>query len=219
MNLKVLARSSVEPVLISEAKTYLRIDHTDEDSLVGGLITAARDHVERYTRRVLIYTAFRLTLDTFPPYNFERYSRTNMVLQIGDIELPRSPVVSLDASVITGIAYATPRVRYWDGDGVQQTMVEGTDYDILIDDNPPRIVLPPFGVWPLVESGSRGSVEIDFVAGYGASSQTMPPLLKQAILMLCAHWYENRMAVGSYGTETPFAVDSILKIYSDGGYN
>jgi len=33
-----------------------------------------------------------------------------------------------------------------------------------------------------------------------------------------AHWFENRMAVGQVGTEVPLAVDSILRIYSDGSY-
>lgn len=203
MNITVLARGSAEPVLLAEAKLHLRVDVTDDDTIISAMIGAARDLVERYTGRTLIYTCYRLTLDAWPY----------------DIELPRSPAVEAAADLVTGIAYATPRIRYWDAAGSQQTLTyAGDNFEVLASSNPPLLVLPAYGQWPLTYAGQRGAIEIDWIAGYGAASTAVPQLLRLAILMLIAHWYEHREAVGSFGSEVPLAVDTVLRLYSDGGY-
>ena len=203
MNLKVLARGTAEPVTLAEAKLHLRVDVADDDVLIGAMISAARDMVERYTSRTLIYTAYRMTMDMWT----------------WDIELPRSPAVEAAANLITGISYATPRIRYWDNDYVQQTITYADDdFELLLDNNPPLLVLPPSTIWPITAPLQRGAIEIDWIAGYGAASTGVPQLLRLAIMMLVAHWYEHREAVGSFGSEVPLAVDSVLRLYSDGGY-
>jgi uncharacterized phiE125 gp8 family phage protein len=204
MNIKILARGTSEPVTLAEAKLHLRVDLSDDDALITAMISAAREMVERYTSRTLIYTAYRLTMDNWPY----------------DIELPRSPAVEAAANLITGIAYITPRIRYYDGDGNQQTMTYAAgDFEILLDNNPPLLVLPPSGIWPVTYPLQRGAIEIDWIAGYGSASTGIPQLLRLAIMMLVAHWYEHREAVGSFGSEVPLAVDSVLRLYSDGGYS
>lgn len=205
MNLKTLALPAVEPVTLADLKEYLRVDVSTEDSTIMAMAAGAREHIERFTRRSLIYTAYRLTLDTFPAGT--------------DIELPRSPAITAAASTIAAINYATPRIRYWDEDGSQQTMTVDVDYELLLDDNPPRIVVPALEVWPITYTGQRGAVEVDFISGFGSSGAAVPPMLKTAIRMIVAHWFEHREAVGQFGQEVPLAVDSILRLYQDGGYN
>jgi uncharacterized phiE125 gp8 family phage protein len=126
---------------------------------------------------------------------------------------------STSASVVPGCAYATPRIRYWDMDGVQITMVKDDTYELLLDDNPPRIVLPPTELWPITMAYQRGAVEVDFVAGYGEAAGSVPPMLRQAVKILAAHWYEHREAVGNFGGEVPLSIENIIRLYSDGGYN
>jgi uncharacterized phiE125 gp8 family phage protein len=204
MNIKILARGTSEPVTLAEAKLHLRVDLSDDDALITAMISAAREMVERYTSRTLIYTAYRLTMDNWPY----------------DIELPRSPAIEAAANLVTGIAYITPRIRYYDGDGNQQTMTYAAgDFEVLLDNNPPLLVLPPSGIWPVTYPLQRGAIEIDWIAGYGSASTGIPELLRLAIMMLVAHWYEHREAVGSFGSEVPLAVDSVLRLYSDGGYS
>ena len=205
MNLKVLAGPAVEPCTLAEVKSYCRVDSTDDDSTIAGIMGAAREYVERHTKKTLIYTAYRLTLDAFPAWD--------------DIELPRIPAISAASATISGVNYDTPRIRYWDGDGNQQTMVLDVDYELLLDDNPPRIVLPSTMLWPVTLVYQRGSVEVDFVAGYGSAPGAVPPLLRMAVKILTAHWYEHRDAVGSYGTEVPLALANILSLHDSGGYN
>lgn len=201
MPLEIISQPASEPVSTAEAKAHLRVDISTDDSLIAALVTAARDMVERWTRRSLIYTGYRLTLDEFPS---------------GPIDLPRLPVASLSAGQV--LAYASPRIRYYDEDGVQQTLTVSTDYELALGGNPPRIVLPPDTEWPDTQADKVNAVEVDFVSGYGSAGSSTPQLLRQAILLLVAHWYEHREAVGSVGGEVALAVDSILRIYSAGDY-
>ena len=57
---------AVEPVTLAEIKAQLRIAHDSEDELLGGLIRAARDEVERATSSALITQNWRLVLDEWP---------------------------------------------------------------------------------------------------------------------------------------------------------
>jgi len=52
-----------EPVTLAEAKLYLRLDGTVEDSLVGEQITTARMLAEQWLRRSLITQAWKLSYD------------------------------------------------------------------------------------------------------------------------------------------------------------
>lgn len=72
-----------EILTLKEVKAYLRIDGDEEDELLNSLITAAREHVERYQRRAYGRQQLRLTLSA------EEAGRS--------IELPRSKhLISID---------------------------------------------------------------------------------------------------------------------------
>ena len=42
-----------EPVTLAEAKEYLRIDSEEEDTLLAGLLLAAKEHCENYLQAAL----------------------------------------------------------------------------------------------------------------------------------------------------------------------
>lgn len=44
---------------------------------------------------------------------------------------------------------------------------------------------------------AMNGVEIDFAAGYGEAGEDVPDLIKRAILLLVAHWYEFRASFGA----------------------
>ena len=54
---------------------------------------------------------------------------------------------------------------------------------------PPRMNTPASGQ-------SINGIEIDFIAGFGDAGPDVPDGLRRAILLLVAHWYEFRAAVG-----------------------
>jgi uncharacterized phiE125 gp8 family phage protein len=49
LDVKVTSDIGTEPVTVAEAKAYLHIDFSTDDTFIGTLITAARKRLERYT--------------------------------------------------------------------------------------------------------------------------------------------------------------------------
>ena len=72
MSVTVLTPPASEPVSLAEAKTLLRIDAADEDSLLASLIATARHTVETRTGRALITRSLALTLNRWPHKNVVR---------------------------------------------------------------------------------------------------------------------------------------------------
>jgi uncharacterized phiE125 gp8 family phage protein len=52
-------------------------------------------------------------------------------------------------------------------------------------------------------------MQISFVVGYGTPND-VPKEIKQAALLLIGHYYANREAVGSVGSEIPLGVQALL---------
>ncbi|CAM5426940.1 Phage gp6-like head-tail connector protein OS=Afipia felis OX=1035 GN=NCTC12722_02678 PE=4 SV=1 [Afipia felis] len=63
----LLTQPEAEPISVSDAKAYLRVETDDDDVLIASLIAAARSHVEALGRCVLLTQSWRLVLDGWPP--------------------------------------------------------------------------------------------------------------------------------------------------------
>lgn len=57
---------AAEPLLLAEAKSYLRVAHDADDALIQSLIAGARGQVEARTRRALLPQSWRIVLDAWP---------------------------------------------------------------------------------------------------------------------------------------------------------
>lgn len=80
MHLKVITPPAGEPINVQMAKDYLRIDHTEEDTLIEGLIGAARDHAEKFLRRSLAPKTYEMIVDGFHK----------------ELSIPNPPLISID---------------------------------------------------------------------------------------------------------------------------
>ncbi len=181
MTLILVAPPVAEPVVLGDAKAFLKVDHEDEDTLIGTLIAAARLHVEAAVRRVLVRQEWRLVLDGWPA------RRT--------VEVPLSPVISIDA------------ITVYDADGEPAVLPE-TAYVADVTSTPARILVR--GTVPV--GAAFNGIEIDFTAGFGAEADDVPAPLRQAVMMLVAHWYELREPVSFGGaTQTvPHGLEALL---------
>lgn len=166
----LLAGPAVEPITLAEAKQFLRVEHDDDDDIIGALIAGSRIHVETQTRRALITQSWRLTRDVWP--------------ETGCLALLPVPVRTLDA------------VRVYKSDGTTLAL----DLAGFALDNsaaPARLSLV-HGAPPAPERRAAG-IEIDVTCGYGDAPTDVPEPLRQAIRLLVAHWYENRRIVAASG--------------------
>ncbi len=259
MALSPVTAPTAEPITLSEAKTHLRVDVTDDDTLITALITAARQYAETFQRRVYITQTWELILDAWPD---------------GDkIEVPLPPLQSVAS------------IKYYGTDNAEYTM-PATDYFVDTKNSPGRIALAYGKAWPTLTLRPANGIVVRFVAGYGtpftvdtatdtltavghtlangdkvrlsnsggalpaglsantdyyvinASTNTLqlsatsggaaiditgtgtgthflgavPQKVRQAILLLVAHWYETRepVAVGKLVAQVPMTVDALL---------
>lgn len=83
MTYALITPPAAEPLALADIKAHLRIDGTEEDGLLAGLIRVAREHLERATGLVLISQGWRLYLDDWP--------------ESGVLEISRGPVLSVEA--------------------------------------------------------------------------------------------------------------------------
>ena len=66
MTTALITKPALEPVTLSEAKSHLRVESTDEDALIGELIEVARGYVERIVGIQLITQSWRQYEDCWP---------------------------------------------------------------------------------------------------------------------------------------------------------
>ncbi len=154
---------AVEPVGLPEMRAYLRLEDGAEDDLVAALVKAARRAVEAAAGRVLVESRWRLVLDAWP--------------ESGVVPLPVSPLIAVE------------RVRVFDRDG-QATDLGADLYEVDVIDDPPRLIVDPRAPAP---GRARQGVAIEVRAGYGATSESVPVPLRQAVRLLVTRWFENRV--------------------------
>ena len=194
-SLTTLTEPVNEPVTLVEAKAYLRVDNTDEDTLIGTLITAARQWVESYLDRALILRQLVLRFDTFPV----------------EIELPQPPLSSAGTTTAISLTYTLET-------GTTATL-SSSEYRIDRTSTPGVLRQNYSGSWP-GHLNDYNSIAVTYWAGYGSDEGDIPPAIKNAILLMVGHLFETRSAVvtGTISKPIEYALESLLKSKSWGSY-
>lgn len=135
-----------EPVSLDYAKTHCRVDGTDEDNLIAGLIISARAYCEKYINRALMEQTWDLWLDKFP--------------KGGAIEIPLPPLQTVTS------------IKYYDIDDTEHTM-DAADYIVDAASEPGRVVLGYSKAWSTTTLRPVKAVCVRFVAGYATYSSTV----------------------------------------------
>lgn len=152
------------PISVAEAKAQMRVEGNDDDTIIERLVNAAVAFVDvqGVLGRAMITQTWGEWLAPNP---------STVLLSLG-------PVQSVSA------------IKYYDVDGVLQT---ATLADFNVFGTPNRITITPKTgkAWPVTQNRDD-AIKIEYVIGYGASSTSVPQTVRHALMMLVAHWYENR---------------------------
>ena len=206
---------SVEPITLEEAKAHLRIDTPDEDALIQSLIMTSRLHVEVALGLTLITQTWSCFFDRWPTLRNTRgagplphdaasaapYPLSQTQAALDAITLPLSPVKSVDA------------IRVYADDGTFLNLpLVGFSVDLV--SRHPRIMRKNGTLTP--EPGRRlNGIEVAITCGFGAQHSDVPAPIRQALLLLVAHWYEHRDPgeIGTVEARVPAAVSNLLANY------
>lgn len=193
----VSSAPAAEPISTATAKAHLQVasGNTADDTLIDGLVTAARHWVEQATGLRLITQTLVARYDDVPAAG-------------APLLLPVAPVASVSS------------VKYYELDNTSATVATGTfaSSSYLVDTHsvPARVALHDGETWP-ANLRAVNPLEVTFVAGYGAAGSSVPQPILHAILMLVAFLYDQRAAVGVDPgltiAEMPFGPAALLGPY------
>lgn len=158
---------SVEPLTLTEARTQVHVDTSDEDVTLENLIRAARERVELETNRALLAQTWDLVLPWFPTHR---------------IEVPKPPLMTVTS------------VTYIDTAGAPQIWASSL-YQVQKPAGPVAergLIQPVYGeVWPLTRPDTFAAVTVRFQAGYGTDRTAVPQALRQAMLLILESWVDG----------------------------
>lgn len=196
-----------EPITTTELKTHLRLSGSSEDTYLGNLITAARQHIENITGLAFISQTWKLTLDKWPGQSNEPWwngvvegPRNMFDTSCRELILPRFPLTSITS------------VTTYDEASNDTSVTVANVFDIDTASWPGRIALQSGATWPIALRRIN-AIEIVYVAGY-ANSDAVLQFLKQALLQTTGYMYQHR---GDCSTSSAFiksGASSLIETYS-----
>jgi len=159
--LTTITAPTAEPVTLEEMKEALRVDHTDDDSLIIGLMRAARMWAEAYLNKRIASQVVELSYDRFPS---------------SEIYLGVWPIISIDS------------VKYDDTASpvAEQTLVANTDY--YADKTTIGGRVKSISGWPSV-AVKPNAVRIRMTVGY--VKDDIPDIIKEGIKVYTAALYDR----------------------------
>ena len=189
MNLTQLMSPAQKPLSLTVVREHLRVVDAGEDALIEGLIDAATSHLDGrhgILGRALITQGWELKLKCWPSDD--------------GMKLPFPPLQAIE------------HVKYINEAGVEQLM-PSSDYSVEPGEFVSILRLAPEKKWPVL-GASNWPVRISFRCGFGDVPDDIPKAIRQAMLLLIGHWYENRSEVEACElSQVPMASTALLSPY------
>jgi len=189
---ELVTASTAKALEIEAVKNHLRIEigFTDEDDYLKSLISVSEKWAENKTGRRFINQSWKSYISGWPA---------------GDhITLPYSPLSSVPT---TGVLYKSSTGN--------STTIGSTQWTADTASEPPRVYLEYGYAWPTATLHDYNPISIEAVYGYGSRSSDVPEPIRQGMLLMISHWYENREigVVGRTYSKIHKTVDSLLADY------
>jgi len=184
--IQLVTAPTAQPIDIADAKAHLRVEHSDDDVLIDNLIKTAIAFVDvkGALGKAMISQTWR---EWYAP------NPTQIVVSLG-------PVQSVSA------------IKYYDANNTLQT--DTLSNYLVLGTSTRTTVKPKSGYnWP-TSFVRDDAIAIEYVIGYGSSQTDVPATIKQALLMLVSHYYENREneLIGTISKTMPFGFEDLINI-------
>jgi len=165
-------------------KDHLRVETTDEDTLIQSYIDAAIEYMEGpYGGGFLIGSqTWEFYTDYFPPAFY----------------IPLYPVQSVD------------EIRYTDEGGTEQTL-DASRYRVDSVSNPARIVPGYNATWPATRSGEPNAVAVQFTGGFDPIPADLKQAIM--LLTAHLYEIRQPVLVGTGANEVQMAVEAVMGRY------
>ena len=175
----------IEPVTADELRALLAetVDGLPYDQ-ADDLIATAREMIEETTGIAMISQTWRLVLDAWPSQRAEWWDgvRQGAIADINGapdyVYLPRYPLASIAS------------VTVYDEASNAASVVVADTFDVDTYQKPGRMVLRSGATWPIALRGSN-AIEVDYIAGFGATAASVPPTLRRAVKQVAAYLYSH----------------------------
>lgn len=202
-SLRITSPSATPVVDLHTLKQHCRVYFQDDDGLLDNFyLPAATQWAEQILGRCLITTSLKWTVsyaqrhsgtvaDSWSmygsvwPYNNHRHRQHVL-------DLTRSPVQS-----VTSVTLGRP-------DGTTMVL-DPSQYSLEIATDPARIRIHHHE-----HTRDLHWIEIDYIAGYGDTAETVPMPIRNAVMLYTSFLYENK---GAQGGALPIAAECLLAPY------
>ncbi len=200
---KLYSAPAARAVLLATFKTFLRVDTSDEDTMIGLILDSAIQKVEKLTSQKLINQTWDIFFDHFPRCykngqwwdGVKEGAVSELYAEVEHLDLPFGPLSTVALSTFT--------------DDGTETVFSSSSY--IVDTNSPsgRVSLKQGQVWPSTVLRATNGIKVRAVFGYGAADTAVPSDIQMAIMTLGAKMYEHR------GDELPEVPAQVLTLLSD----
>lgn len=171
------------PISLAEAKSQLRVEHNDDDTIISRLISVAVSYVDAQGA----LGACMMT-QTWGQW---------LAQKPGTVTLLLGPVQTVSA------------IKYYDTNNALQTDTL-SNYNVLGTKMRTLVAPKPGFNWPTAYQRDD-AVKIEYACGYGGTADSVPQNIRHALMMLVAHFYENREATQDGKLiSVPFGFDETL---------
>lgn len=181
--IELVTAPAAEPITTAEVKAQMRIEHSDDDTLIERLVDTAINFVD-VTGSLGKAMITQTWGEWFPP-------------NPGVVSLALGPVQSVSA------------IKYYDTDNAIQTATLSDFYVLGPSSN--TTIKPKAGKsWPTTFTRDD-AIKVEYVIGYGNAASDVPDSVRHALMMLVAHLYENReLSADRAMAEVPFGFDAMI---------
>ena len=185
--IKIIEAPETTPITYEDVSAHMRLSNEDEKSYIEGfVIPAVVDYCEQYLNKKFITQKWQMILNYFPS---------------NEIILPWPPLQSVE--FVKYLDLVGNEIEY----DANKYIVKRAIGDVAYSQHRfGAIELVSGESWPQAKD-TWDAVKIEFICGYGDDGESVPAVLRVAMLQLCAHWINNREILAA-----DFSVPNIIPI-------